>query len=78
MIPEMRRCFEDLCSRMRITRLRLSFGITRHNRREIQPGGRIDQWRVKDRAREPVTDESNAKGATRSCVGASQYRSVPG
>src|SRR5687768_2332485 len=78
MIPEMRRCFEDLRNRMCFPRLRLSFGITGHNRCEIQPRSRIDEWSVKDCAREPVTDEANAKGSTRSGVGVRQYRSVSG
>ena len=77
-IPELRSRVKDCGAWMRSPCLRLSFGITCDNRGKIQSRRRLDQWSVKDRAGESVTDESDAKGAARFCACESQYRSVLG
>ncbi len=60
-IPELRCRFKYSGLWMRILSLRLSFGIARNDRRNLQPGGRLDQRSVKDRPRDSVSNEPNAK-----------------
>ena len=52
---------KDPCVWMSTCCLRLSLGIARNDRSDLETFGRFDQWRVKYRAGNSVPDEACAK-----------------
>ncbi len=64
---------------MRSPSVFLPLAVARNDSSKREPGGCFDQRAVKDRARKPIPDESDANGAGRSFSrGNRQYRSVDG